>query len=138
MGVNNWILIISSILELILLIAVITILIKLKKSDILMIKLKNSQKELVEKLTFNTQLEKELIKSFEERQRELSILGSKLESKIEEARKILLELQEASSSPKLLKEIILKGYKRGETIESLSKRTGLSIEEVEWIIEQGL
>ncbi len=53
-----------------------------------------------------------------------------------EAREILKQLEEASNSPKVLKEIIISGYKNGESLESLAKRTGLSIEEIEWILEQ--
>ncbi len=101
-----------------------------------MLKLKQCQKDLMDKLAFNAQLEKELIRSFEERQRELSILDSKLQIKIEEAKRLLSQLEKMTSSPKLLKEIIIKGYKKGESIVSLSNRTGLSIEEIEWILEQ--
>lgn len=134
--ISNWILITSSFLELILLVVVIVMFLRLKKSEALMIKLKQSQKDLMDKLSFNAQLEKEIVKSFEERQRELSILDSKLQAKIEEAKKILGELQKMSSSPKFLKEIIIKGYRKGESLQSLSNRTGLSIEEIEWILEQ--
>jgi len=101
-----------------------------------MLRLKQSQKELLDKLTFNEQIEKELVKSFEERQRQLALLDSKLEKKLREAREVLKQLEEASNSPKVLKDIIIKGYKKGEGLESLARRTGLSIEEIEWILEQ--
>ncbi len=101
-----------------------------------MLRLKQSQKELLDKLTFNEQIEKELVKSFEQRQRQLALLDSKLEKKLSEARKVLKQLEEASNSPRVLKEIIVKGYKKGESLESLARRTGLSIEEIEWILEQ--
>ena len=101
-----------------------------------MLRLKQSQKELLDKLTFNEQIEKELVKSFEERQRQLALLHSKLEKKLSEAREVLKQLEEASNSPKVLKEIIVKGYKKGQSLESLARRTGLSIEEIEWILEQ--
>ncbi len=136
MTIFNWILTILSFLELILLMAFFIIFSRLKKSEALMLKLKQCQKDLMDKLAFNAQLEKELIRSFEERQRELSILDSKLQIKIEEAKRLLSQLEKMTSSPKLLKEIIIKGYKKGESIVSLSNRTGLSIEEIEWILEQ--
>ncbi len=101
-----------------------------------MLRLKQSQKELLDKLTFNEQIEKELVKSFEERQRQLALLHSKLEKKLSEAKEVLKQLEEASNSPKVLKEIIVKGYKKGLSCESLARRTGLSIEEIEWILEQ--
>ena len=101
-----------------------------------MLRLKQSQKELLDKLTLNEQIEKELVKSFEERQRQLALLDSKLEKRLREAREVLKQLEEASNSPKVLKEIIVKGYKKGQSLESLARGTGLSIEEIEWILEQ--
>lgn len=136
MHFSLYLLVISTILEIILLTTIIFIFYRLKKSEDFMLRLKQSQKELLDKLTFNEQIEKELVKSFEERQRQLALLHSKLEKKLSEAREVLKQLEEASNSPKVLKEIIVKGYKKGQSLESLARRTGLSIEEIEWILEQ--
>jgi low affinity Fe/Cu permease len=136
MHISDWILIISSVVEIVLLVIIIIIFQRLRRSEDLIFRLRQSQKELLDKLTFNAQIEKEIIKSFEERQRELTILDAKLSKKVQEIDHLIKQIKEFSSSPKVLKEIILKGYKRGESVESLSKRTGLSLEEVEWIIEQ--
>jgi len=136
MHISLYLLVISTILEIILLTTIIFIFYRLKKSEDFMLRLKQSQKELLDKLTFNEQIEKELVKSFEERQRQLALLHSKLEKKLSEAREVLKQLEEASNSPKVLKEIIVKGYKKGQSLESLARRTGLSIEEIEWILEQ--
>ncbi|GAB6888279.1 hypothetical protein JCM13304A_17780 [Desulfothermus okinawensis JCM 13304] len=136
MQIPTYLLIISTIIEVFLLTTIIFIFYRLKRSEDFLLRLKQSQKELLDKLSFNEQIEKELVKSFEERQRELMILDSKLEKKLGEAREILKQLEEASNSPKVLKEIIISGYKNGESLESLAKRTGLSIEEIEWILEQ--
>ncbi len=130
------VLIISSLIEIILLGTVIYIFYRLRKSEDLLFSLRQSQKSLVDKLTFSEQMEKELIKSFEDRQRELLSLDVKLEKKIKELKHLLKQLEEYSNSPKILKEIIIKGHKQGESVESLSLRTGLSIEEIEWILEQ--
>ena len=136
MHISLYLLVISTIIEVILLTTIIFIFYKLKRSEDFMLRLKQSQKELLDKLTFNEQIEKELVKSFEERQRQLALLDSKLEKKLREAREVLKQLEEASNSPKVLKDIIIKGYKKGEGLESLARRTGLSIEEIEWILEQ--
>ncbi|GAB6161874.1 hypothetical protein JCM12298_10330 [Desulfothermus naphthae] len=136
MHISLYLLVISTIIEIILLTTIIFIFYRLKKSEDFMLRLKQSQKELLDKLTFNEQIEKELVKSFEERQRQLALLHSKLEKKLSEAREVLKQLEEASNSPKVLKEIIVKGYKKGQSLESLARRTGLSIEEIEWILEQ--
>jgi len=136
MQIPVYLLVLSTIIEVFLLTTIIFIFYRLKKSEDFMLRLKQSQKELLDKLTFNEQIEKELVKSFEERQRQLALLDSKLEKRLREAREVLKQLEEASNSPKVLKEIIVKGYKKGQSLESLARRTGLSIEEIEWILEQ--
>ena len=136
MHIPVYLLVLSTIIEVFLLTTIIFIFYRLKKSEDFMFRLKQSQKEVLDKLTFNEQIEKELVKSFEERQRQLALLDSKLEKKLSEAREVLKQLEEASNSPKVLKEIIVKGYKKGQSLESLARRTGLSIEEIEWILEQ--
>ena len=136
MDISSWILFFSSVVEIILLVVVIVLFQRLKRSEDFILRLKKSQKELLDKLSFNAQIEKELVRSFEERQRELSVLDSKLSEKIKHVESLIKQINEFSSSPKVLREIILKGHGRGESKEALSKRTGLSIEEIEWILEQ--
>ncbi len=136
MGIPQWILVVSSIVELGLLFTIVVLFIRLRRSETLLKELRHSQKELVDKLTFNAQLEREIVKSFEDRQRDLSILDAKLQEKIEEARGLIKQIREFSSSPKVLKEIVVSGYRRGESKKSLARRTGLSLEEIEWILEQ--
>ncbi len=136
MGLSAGILLISSLVELGLLITIVILFIRLRRSEVLLKELRHSQKELLDKLTFNAELEREIVRSFEERQRELSVLDAKLEERIGEAKALLKQLREFSSSPKVLKQLVISGYKRGESKRSLARRTGLSLEEIEWILEQ--
>ncbi len=136
MGISLWVLVISTFVELGLLVIIVVLFIRLRRSETLLRQLRHSQKELLEKLAFNAELEREIVRSFEDRQRELSILDSRLQQRIEEARELIKQIREFSSSPKVLKEIVVSGYRRGESKKSLARRTGLSLEEIEWILEQ--
>ncbi|WP_027722190.1 hypothetical protein [Maridesulfovibrio zosterae] len=131
-----FLLIFFSLTEIILLVAVIFFFMRLKKSEELVTKLQSKQQELINKLHFNAQLENELMNTFEERQSELAKLDRLLDQKAKRLKKILAQADEFSRSPQFLRQIILTGHKEGKPVSRLAKATGLSIEEVELIIDQ--
>ena len=125
-----------SVTEIALLVAVIFFFLRLRKSEELVTKLQSKQEEFVKKLQFNTQLENELMNTFAERQEELAQLDIMLDRKSKKLKKILSQAEEFSRSPQFLRQIILTGHKEGKPVSRLAKATGLSIEEVELIIDQ--
>ncbi|ACS80656.1 hypothetical protein [Maridesulfovibrio salexigens] len=131
-----FLLIFFSITEIALLIAVIFFFLRLRKSEELVTQLQVKQEEFVKKLQFNTQLENEMMNTFAERQEELAQLDMMLDRKSKKLKKILSQAEEFSRSPQFLRQIILTGHKEGKPVSRLAKATGLSIEEVELIIDQ--
>ncbi|WP_320008905.1 hypothetical protein [Maridesulfovibrio sp.] len=131
-----FLLIFFSVTEIALLVAVIFFFLRLRKSEELVTKLQSKQEEFVKKLQFNTQLENELMNTFADRQEELAQLDVMLDRKSKKLKKILAQAEEFSRSPQFLRQIILTGHKEGKPISRLAKATGLSIEEVELIIDQ--
>lgn len=131
-----FLLIFFSATEIALLIAVIFFFLRLRKSEELVTKLQVKQEEFVKKLQFNTQLENEMMNTFAERQEELAQLDMLLDRKSKKLKKILSQAEEFSRSPQFLRQIILTGHREGKPVSRLAKATGLSIEEVELIIDQ--
>lgn len=132
----QWILILTSTIEIILLATVVVLFTRLRRSEALLNQLKQDQKGLLDKLQFNAQLEKELVSSFNQRQSELSALDQKLRARTQELNRLVKKAEAYSQSPRFLKEIILSGYNSGESINSLSRSTGLSKDEIDLILEQ--
>lgn len=131
-----FLLIFFSVTEIALLITVIFFFLRLRKSEELVTKLQVKQEEFVKKLQFNTQLENEMMNTFAERQEELAQLDMLLDRKSKKLKKILSQAEEFSRSPQFLRQIILTGHREGKPVSRLAKATGLSIEEVELIIDQ--
>mgnify|MGYP000547579084 CR=1 FL=1 len=80
MDIPYWILVSSTLIEVLLLLLAAVFFVKLKKSESLMRALQDRQQEFLRKLDFNAQLEKEIVSSFASRQEELAALEEKLQS----------------------------------------------------------
>jgi hypothetical protein len=74
--------------------------------------------------------------SFQTRQTELRLLDEKLEERASRLSALVEQAEAISRSPQFLREIILAGKKKGRTSGQLSKATGLSLDEVELILQQ--
>lgn len=129
-------LVLLTVFEVLLLGLVIVFFLRLRKSEEVLSKLRDKQEELLNKLRFNTQMERELVASFEERQAELAALDQALAARAKELSKLLKQAQEMSRSPEFLREIVLTGHRRGKSAQELARSTGMSVDEVEFIIEQ--
>jgi uncharacterized protein HemX len=125
-----------SFLELLLLILVIVFFIRLKKSEKSMNHLVEKHSQMLQKLRFNAELEQELLSSFETRQQELVEIDKKLKARAEELQKLIKQAESMSRSPDLMRQIILEGRRQGKTPQAIARSTGLSVEEVELIMEQ--
>ncbi len=128
-------LIFSSVIEVLLIIFILFLFFKIKRSESLLSLLQKRQKSILDKLQFNEELERKLVETFELRQKELIFLDKKLKEKIEEIKSLLKYAEDLTASPQFLREVVLRGYKKGISVEELCKRTGLSQEEIELIIE---
>jgi SRSO17 transposase len=132
----QWLIILSGLFELILISIIIVIFLKLRKSQSLILQLQNKQEDFLARLDFNAKLEQELVSSFEERQKQLSRLDARLEQRANTLQGLLEQADAFAHSPAFLKQTILTGYRRGQSVEALARSTGLSMDEIEVIIDQ--
>ena len=133
---SDLLLILFTLSEVVLLGVVIMFFLRLKKSEALLSGLQTKQDEFIKRLQFNTQLENELIATFERRQQELVNLNDAIEDRAAELKKLVDLANDYCKSPQFMREIILKGHRAGKSPVQLAKSTGLSLEEVELIIDQ--
>ncbi|SIO38202.1 hypothetical protein [Halodesulfovibrio marinisediminis] len=120
--------------ELLLLVLLIVFYMRLRKSEALLTSMQAGQESLVAKMHFNAELEQEIVDSFAKRQQELQVLETQLEARAQELRTLLEQAEAVSRSPQFLRELILTGRKKGQTVPQLAKATNLSIDEVELIL----
>lgn len=133
---SNLLIILFSLSEVVLLVVVILFFLRLKKSETLLSGLQANQEEFIKRLQFNTQLESELVATFEQRQQELVGLNLQLEKKAAELKKLVDLANEYCKSPQFMRELILQGHRTGKTPAQMAKSSGLSLEEIELIIDQ--
>jgi len=133
---SNLLLILFTFSEIILLAVVIMFFLRLKKSEALLSGLQSKQEEFIKRLQFNTQLENELVSTFEQRQQELLAINGEIEKRSADLKKLVNLANEYCKSPQFMREIILNGHRAGKSPVQLAKSTGLGIEEVELIIDQ--
>jgi len=136
MHISFWILVTSTAVEMLLLVLAVLFFIRLKKSEALVRTLQERQHEFLQRLDFNATLEKEIISSFETRQKELTLLEEKLQQRADEMRRLLDQAENFTQSPQFLRQTILNGVKRSQSVAMLAKATGLSVDEVELIVDQ--
>jgi uncharacterized protein HemX len=132
-----WILLVLSAVELILFFLLLKFFRRLRRSEEMFARLQSDQDSLLEKLRLNAELEQELMHSFAERQEELHALNAKLEERARQISDLLAQAETVSRSPRFLRELILEGAKKGRSADQLARSTGLSLDEVRLIMEQG-
>lgn len=134
--ISYWILAASTVMEIVLIALAVFFYSKLKKSELLVRSLQDRQDEFLQKLDMNARLEKEIIGTFTKRQEELTALEEKLHYRAVEMRRLLEQAENFTKSPQFLRQTILSGFKRGQSAEALAQSTGLSVDEVELILDQ--
>ncbi|ACU91536.1 hypothetical protein [Desulfomicrobium baculatum] len=134
--ISYWILTASTLMEILLIVLAFFFYSKLKKSELLVRSLQDRQEEFLQKLDMNARLEKEIIGTFTKRQEELTALEEKLHYRAVEMRRLLEQAENFTKSPQFLRQTILSGFKRGQSAEALAQSTGLSVDEVELILDQ--
>ncbi|MDR2161148.1 MAG: hypothetical protein LBO77_03285 [Desulfovibrio sp.] len=130
------ILIVVSLVELILFFLLLRFFSRLRRSEDLLTRLSSGQESLLDKLAANAELERELMQSFHTRQTELRRLNDALEDREARLSALLEQAEAVSRSPQFLRETIIASAKKGRTPAQLSKATGLSLDEVEIILQQ--
>jgi hypothetical protein len=133
---SYWILAASTAVELLLMVLAIIFYLKLKQSELLVRSLQDKQQEFLQKLDFNARLEKEIVETFAKRQEELALLEDKLHQRSTEMRRLLEQAENFTKSPQFLRQTILSGFRRGQSPQALAQATGLSVDEVELILDQ--
>lgn len=107
---------------------------RLRRSEELLQGLQKNQDALLKKLDLNARLEQELVSSFHKRQTDLAGLNTELEKRTEELTRLLRKADEYARSPEFLRQIILSGRRKGQSVEALARSLGLSADEVELIV----
>ena len=133
---SDLLIILLTISEVVLLGVVIMFFLRLKKSEALLSGIQIKQEEFSKRLQFNTQLENELVATFERRQQELITLNNELEHRVAELKKLVTQADGYCKSPQFMREIILMGHRAGKSPAQLAKSTGLSLEDIDLIIDQ--
>ncbi len=133
---SYWILSASTVVEVLLMVLAFFFYLKLRKSEILVRSLQDKQQEFLQKLDFNARLEKEIVETFAKRQEELALLEEKLHQRTTEMRRLLEQAENFTKSPQFLRQTILSGFRRGQSAQALAQATGLSVDEVELILDQ--
>jgi uncharacterized protein HemX len=133
---SYWILAASTLVEVLLMALAFFFYLKLRKSEILVRSLQDKQQEFLQKLDFNARLEKEIVETFAKRQEELALLEEKLHQRSTEMRRLLEQAENFTKSPQFLRQTILSGSRRGQSALALAQATGLSVDEVELILDQ--
>ena len=133
---SYWILAASTAVELLLMVLACIFYVKLKKSELLVRALQDKQQEFLQKLDFNARLEKEIVETFAKRLEELALLEDKLHQRSTEMRRLLEQAENFTKSPQFLRQTILSGFRRGQSAQALAQATGLSVDEVELILDQ--
>jgi hypothetical protein len=129
-------LIVVSLIELVLFVLLLRFFSRLKRSEDLLTRLRDNQDSLLDKLSANAELERELMHSFHTRQTELRIITEKMEERAAELANLVEQAEAISRSPQFLRELIIAGKKKGRSTAQLAKATGLSHDEVELILLQ--
>lgn len=137
MNIPTLLLVLFSVTELILLGVVVVFFVRLKKTESLLQRLSDGQAEFANKLHFNAQLEQEMLENFAKRQKELVELDEVMEDRARQLSRLVKQAEKFTDSPALKREIILTGHRKGKGPLELAKATGLTLEEVELIIDQG-
>jgi uncharacterized protein HemX len=133
---STLLLVFFSLTEIALLCIVIAFFVRLRKSEALLSRIQAKQEEFINRLHFNAQLENEMVATFEQRQGELAELNDELENKVRQLKKLMRQADEYTRSPQFLRQIVLDGHKSGKSPAQLARKAGLSLEEVELIINQ--
>ncbi|MDQ7835955.1 MAG: hypothetical protein RDU24_11285 [Humidesulfovibrio sp.] len=136
MQITALLLLALTVTELALLFVVIVFYLRLRKSEALIARMQTKQEEFLNKLRANAQLEQELVDSFERRQDELAKLDGQLTERVVILNKLLKQADEYARSPQFLRQVIISGNRQGKSPKELAKTTGLSVDEVELIIDQ--
>lgn len=136
MQITALLLLALTVTELVLLFVVIAFYLRLRKSEALIARLQTKQEEFLNKLRANAQLEQDLVDSFESRQSELARLDTLLSDRVIALNKLLKQADEFAKSPQFLRQVIITGHRQGKSVKDLARATGLSVDEVELIIDQ--
>ena len=120
MSAEQFLILFLTISELALVGLVVVFFSRLRRSEGLLHRMQSNQEQLLEK----------------RRQAELLALDEQLEERRKELERLIRQAREMSRSPQFLRQVIISGHKKGQSIDALAKSTGLAPDEVRLILEQ--
>lgn len=135
MTINYLVLIALSLVEVVLLVLLLVFFFRLRRSQALLNKLQSRQEEFLNRIDFNSELEHQMLVTFEQRQQELAALDQALTERTKELEDLIVKADKIVRSPQSMKNVILSGYRQGRTIPQLAKATGLAVDEIELILK---
>jgi uncharacterized protein HemX len=136
MVASSWIILAIGLLQMALLIGVVVFFLRLRRSEELLVKLQQNHGAFLKKIEKSSELEQQFLDNFAERQSELLLLDKQLTEREQKLRQLLQQAEGLSRSPDFLRQTILSGHRKGKSADELARSTGLSVEEVEIILEQ--
>jgi len=131
---NIFILTVLMVAELVMLGLILVFFQRLKKSEQTLSSLQANHDDLLDRMQESALLEQEMVATFTLRQEQLAGLNSSLDNRIALLRKLLDQAEGISRSPRFLREVILNSRKKGQSIEQISRSTGLARDEIELIL----
>lgn len=120
--------------ELALIILVLFFFMRLRRSEQILSVLQANQDDLLDRMLRNAALEQEMVATFAQRQEQLTQLNDRMEDRIQTLRKLLNQAEGISRSPHFLREVILNCRKKGQSVDTIVKTTGLARDEIELIL----
>lgn len=109
---------------------------RLKQSEQLIHTLYENQDALLMRLYKNTELERDLVATFTQRQEQLHSLNATMDNRIQTLQKLLQQAEGISRSPRFLRELILNAQKKGQSLAEIAASTGLAKDEIELILSR--
>ena len=131
---NTFFLLAVTAAELLLLILVLLFFMRLRRSEQILSALQANQDDLLDRMLRNAELEQEMVATFSQRQEQLAQLNARMEERIASLRRLLEQAEGITRSPHFLREVILNCRRKGQSVEDISRKTGLARDEIELIL----
>jgi uncharacterized protein HemX len=131
-----WLIVLITLAECALIFLVLLFFVRLKRSEALISRMQENQRQLLQSIYNNAELEQELVASFTQRQEQLKQLNQRLEERTAFLQRLLDQAEGITRSPQFLREVILNGKRKGLSNRQIAQSAGLAEDEVELILAQ--
>jgi len=122
--------------EFVLLILILLFFRRLRRSEQMLETFQANQDDLLDRMLRNSALEQEMVATFAQRQEQLIALNRSMEERVQTLGKLVRHAEEIATSPYFLREVIIGGRKKGESVSYIAQKTGLAKDEIELILKK--